>query len=367
MAAKRRKRRKKRRSRSFTALFCAFCAFLRPNAFFGQPPMTAPSLDSQILRALGQSAVHLTSTDLANQLGAPAETVESRLAELCAAGFEIEDRPGFGFRLLGAPDRLVADDLIARLGDGGFIREIVVFEETDSTNDFAMRRGRQGGGGGFAVFAERQTAGRGRFGRRWDSASHQGIWFSLLLRPSLPFAEWPRLTTWAAVSLASAIEETIRVRTEIKWPNDIYIEGKKISGILAEVGVDVAGKSFAVVGIGVNVNHLPADFPKELSGKAGSLREFKGELVDRSALTVALLRALDARAPDLEHAFENIVRDASVRSVLLGRWIRVQAGEAISEGIAEKLDEDGHLLLRTADGGLSRLTAGEVTIISRKE
>ena len=328
--------------------------------------MTARSLDSQILRALGHSAVHLTSADLANQVGAPAEAVEARLAELCAAGFEIEDRPGFGFRLLGAPDRLVADDLLARLGECALIREIVVFEETDSTNDFAMRRGRQGGGGGFAVFAERQTAGRGRFGRRWDSASHKGIWFSLLLRPNLPFAHWPRLTTWAAVALASALEETIRARTEIKWPNDIHIEGKKIAGILAELGADAAGKSFAVLGIGVNVNHVPADFPQELSGKAGSLREWKGGLVDRSAFAVALLRALNARLPDLESAFEKIVQDASLRSALLGRWIQVKAGEAIAEGIAEKLDEDGHLLLRTADGGVSRLTAGEVTIISGK-
>ena len=322
------------------------------------------SLDSQILRALRESAVHLTSHDLAIQIGAPLGAVESGLAELGAAGFEIEDRPGLGFRLLGAPDRLVADDLGARLGDCSLVREILVFAETDSTNDFAMQRGRQGAAGGLAVFAERQTAGRGRFGRRWDSASHKGLWFSMLLRPSLPFAQWPRLTTWAAVALASAIEDAIRARAEIKWPNDIHLGGKKIAGILAEVGMDTSGKSFAVLGIGVNVNHMPTDFPAELSGKAGSLREFAGELVDRSAFAVMLLRALDARLPQLENAFEEIVRDARQRSALLGRWIQVRAGEAIVEGIAEDLDGDGHLMLRTAGGGVSRLTAGEVTILS---
>jgi BirA family biotin operon repressor/biotin-[acetyl-CoA-carboxylase] ligase len=327
--------------------------------------MTMASLDSRILRALRESEVHLTSADLGNQLGVPAVAVEVGLTELCGAGFEIEDRPGFGFRLVGAPDRLVADDIIARLGDCALVREILVFEETDSTNDLAMRQGRQGAGGGLAIFAERQTAGRGRFGRRWDSASHKGIWFSLLLRPSLPFAQWPRLTTWAAVALATAIEEMIRARAEIKWPNDIHIEGKKIAGILAEVGVDAAGGNFAVVGIGVNVNHQPGDFPEEISGTAGSLSEFAGEKVDRSAFAVTLLRALDGRMPDLEHAFERIVRDAGLRSALLGRWIQVKAGEAIEEGIAKELDEDGHLLLRTADGAVSRLTAGEVTIISR--
>jgi BirA family transcriptional regulator, biotin operon repressor / biotin---[acetyl-CoA-carboxylase] ligase len=320
------------------------------------------SLDSQILQALRESAVHLTSADLAHQLGARVGAVEAGLAELSAAGFEIEDRPGFGFRLLGAPDRLVADDLIARLGVCSLVREILVFEETDSTNDVAMQRGRQGAGGGLAVFAERQTAGRGRFGRRWESASHKGLWFSLLLRPSLPFVQWPRLTTWAAVALASAIEEMIRARAEIKWPNDIHLEGKKIAGILAEVGVDTAGQAFAVVGMGVNVNHEPADFPAELAGKAGSLRGFAGDLVDRPALAVALLRALHARMPDLEDAFEEIVREASQRSALLGRWIQVRTGDEMAEGIAEELDEDGHLLLRTAGGAVRRLTAGEVTI-----
>jgi BirA family biotin operon repressor/biotin-[acetyl-CoA-carboxylase] ligase len=128
--------------------------------------------------------------------------------------------------------------------------------------------------------------------------------------------------------------------------------------------VDTAGKPFAVVGIGVNVNHEPADFPVELSGKAGSLREFAGELVDRSAFAAALLQALNARMPDLENAFEEIVRDAGQRSALLGRWIQVRTGEAMAEGIAEELDGDGHLMLRTAAGDVSRLTAGEVTILS---
>jgi BirA family transcriptional regulator, biotin operon repressor / biotin---[acetyl-CoA-carboxylase] ligase len=326
----------------------------------------APSLDSQILRALRETSVHLTRSDLANQLGAPIGAVESRLAELRAAGFEIEDRPGFGFRLLAAPDRLVADDLIARLGDCSLVRDILVFQETDCTNDFAMLRGRQGAEGGLAVFAERQTAGRGRFGRRWDSASRKGLWFSLLLRPSLPFSQWPRLTTWAAVSLASTVEETIGHRADIKWPNDIHLEGKKIAGILAEVGVDGGGRNFAVLGIGVNLNHKPADFPAELSGKAASLREFAGKRVDRSDFAVTLLRALDARISDLENAFEEIVREAGLRSTLLGRWIQVRAGETIAEGVAEELDEDGHLMLRTAGGAVSRLIAGEVTIVAKE-
>jgi BirA family biotin operon repressor/biotin-[acetyl-CoA-carboxylase] ligase len=321
-------------------------------------------LDARLIAALRASRVHLPATDLAAQLTAPLATIEARLAELRGAGFEIEERPGLGFRLLGSPDRLIADDLLARLGLCPLVREIVVFEETDSTNNLAMQRGRQGGAGGLVVFAERQTAGRGRFGRPWASASHRGLWFSLLLRPALPLSLWPRLTTWAAVALADAIENALGLPVQIKWPNDVYLGGRKIAGILAESGTDHTGEPFAVVGIGVNVNHEPADFPPELSAKAGSLRMATDRDIDRPAFATALLRALDAWLPELATAFPEIIAAAARRSFLLGRWIQVQAGADLLEGQAEELDADGHLLLRTADGNLNRLTAGEVTIIA---
>lgn len=321
-------------------------------------------LDARLLAALRASLVHLPATDLAAQLTAPLATIEARLAELRTAGFEIEERPGLGFRLVGSPDRLMADDLHARLGPCALIREIVVFAETDSTNDLAMRRGRQGAGGGLAIFAEHQTAGRGRFGRRWASASHRGLWFSLLLRPALPLQFWPRLTTWAAVALADAIEEALGLPAAIKWPNDLQIAGKKVAGILAESGTDAAGQPFAVLGIGVNINQEAGDFPPELTAKAGSLRLATGRLIDRPAFAACLLRALDTRYAQLESSFDTIIAAASRRSLLLGRWIQVQSGTATLEGRAETLDADGHLLLRTTDGALSRLTAGEVTIIA---
>ena len=320
-------------------------------------------LDARLLRALRETRVHLPASDLAAQLGENADAIRSRISALGEAGFEIEDRPGLGFRLTAAPDRLVADDLTARLGPCPLVREILVFAETDSTNDLATQLGRQGTPGGLAIFAEHQTAGRGRFGRRWASASHRGLWFSLLLRPALPQAEWARLTTWAAVSVAAAIEESIGAKAAIKWPNDVFLGGKKVAGILAESGSDVRGRPFAVVGIGVNVNHEPADFPAELRATAGSLRETTGEPLDRTALAAAILRALDHRFADIADDFPAIIAEAAARSFLLGRWIEVRAGETSAEGFAERLDENGHLLLRHADGTLGRFIAGEVTVI----
>ena len=158
------------------------------------------TLDARLLMALRATQVHLPATDLAAQLAAPLRTVEQRLTELRSAGFNIEERPGLGFRLVRSPERLIADDLLSRLGPSELVREIVVFAETGSTNDIAMQRGRQGADGGLVVFAERQTSGRGRFGRHWASARMPRAVVFLLMRPSFPVIHWPRLTTWAAVS-----------------------------------------------------------------------------------------------------------------------------------------------------------------------
>ena len=322
------------------------------------------ALDARLLATLRASQVHLPATDLATQLAAPLATVEARLKELRTAGFEIEERPGLGFRLLRSPDRLISDDLLSRLGACALVREIVVFAETGSTNESAMQRGRQGAEGGLVIFAERQTAGRGRFGRPWASASHRGLWFSLLLRPALPISVWPRLTTWAAVSLAVTIENSLGLVAAIKWPNDIYIKERKIAGILAESGTAATGQTFAVVGIGVNVNQEPTDFPPELDGKAASLRMATGRFIDRPALAAALLRELDSRLPQVAADFPEMIAETARRSLLLGRWVQMRSGHHLLEGRAEALDAHGHLLLRQADSTVTRLTAGEVTIVA---
>jgi BirA family biotin operon repressor/biotin-[acetyl-CoA-carboxylase] ligase len=322
------------------------------------------SLDARLLATLRATPEHFLPSDLASLVGADLLHVRERLAELGRAGFEFEDRPGFGIRLIAAPDRLIADDLSSRLGASALVREILVFQKTSSTNDAALQRGREGAAGGVLILAEEQESGRGRFGRRWESPAHRGLWLSLLLRPPFPQAQWPRLTTWAAVSIAAAIDETTRQRTAIKWPNDVQFRGKKLAGILVESGSDRSGEPFAVLGIGINVNHELADFPPELAEKAGSLRELAGRTFDRTELAAQLIRALERRWLQLEDDFPGLVAEAARRSSLLGKWVQFQSGAVLREGIAEALDADGHLLLRTVSGTLECLTAGEVTLVA---
>jgi BirA family biotin operon repressor/biotin-[acetyl-CoA-carboxylase] ligase len=321
------------------------------------------ALDVELLRTLRGSSLHLPGAELAGRLKTPLGTVEQRLAGLREAGFEIEQHPGLGYRLLVAPDRLIADDLTARLGECGLVREIMVFEETDSTNERAAQLGRAGVAGGVAIFSERQTAGRGRFGRRWESAGHRGLWFSLLLRPALAVEHWARLTTWAATGVAAAVEGETGAGVQIKWPNDIFVAGRKVAGILTETVFESGREPFAIVGIGVNVNHEPGDFPAELVGKAGSLRIAGGRVLDRAALAVAILRGLDSRQAALVEDFAQLVQETAQRSALLGLAIQVRAGHTLLEGIAEGLDSEGQLFLREANGTVRTLTAGEVSII----
>ena len=243
-------------------------------------------------------------------------------------------------------------------------REILVLEETTSTNDVATQLGRAGVGEGSVVFAERQTTGRGRLGRKWESAACKGLWFSLLLRPAFALADWSRLTTWAAVGIAHGLEEALPgCHAAIKWPNDIYLGGKKAVGILSEC---VAGPNgFAVVGIGVNVNHAREDFPEELLTRATSLREMAGPdaaPLDRPAVAAALLRQLDALYPALECDFASIVSEAQSRSLLMGQRITVHGLQETYEAIAQSLESDGSLRVRCANGETRNVSGGEVSI-----
>src|ERR1043166_6347211 len=167
-------------------------------------------------------------------------------------------------------DRLIAAELSAALERCGIGNEIVVVEETESTNDLVWKAVERGEREGFVVFAERQTRGRGQYGRRWESAPYLGLWFSVLLRPALTMAESPKLTVQLAEAVAATIADETGCAPTIKWPNDIYLSGRKVAGVLVEGRIAPDGSYVAVAGIGINVNQTIDDFPGEVRESAGS-------------------------------------------------------------------------------------------------
>jgi BirA family transcriptional regulator, biotin operon repressor / biotin---[acetyl-CoA-carboxylase] ligase len=190
-------------------------------------------------------------------------------------------------------DRLVAEELQAGIGSAVIGREIIVLEQTGSTNDAILQIANANPKEGLVVFAEHQTAGRGQRVNRWESAAGKGLWFSILLRPKIDLASSPQLTAWAAAAVSGAIQNEFALNPTIKLPNDVQIDGCKVAGVLVEMRAQEKAAHLAIAGIGVNVNQSREDFPKELQRRAISLAMALGKQVDRQNFAIALLRELD--------------------------------------------------------------------------
>jgi BirA family biotin operon repressor/biotin-[acetyl-CoA-carboxylase] ligase len=290
--------------------------------------------------------------------------VWARIEDLRSLGYDIEASPHRGYRLLSVPDLLHADDLISRLGKTNVVgRDIRVFQDTTSTNDVIEKLARDGVKEGAVVFAESQTRGRGRLGRKWMSPAKRGLWFSVLLRPDLRPQETTRLTVASATALRRAIESQTGLRPEIKWPNDILIHGKKVAGILTELSGELDHVNYIILGIGVDVNLSQGDFPAELRKSATSLKIELGKPVSRPELAVAILRELDHDYARIASGqFAALANEWEEHGTTIGHEVVIRTGVRQIRGRAEALGEDGELLLRTEHGHLERIIGGDVTL-----
>jgi BirA family transcriptional regulator, biotin operon repressor / biotin---[acetyl-CoA-carboxylase] ligase len=320
--------------------------------------------DAKILSALRANHDGVSGADLAEQLSISRAAVWARIEELRRVGYEIEAGPHFGYRMVDEPDVLLADDLLARLGKTRVIgRDIRVFEQTTSTNDVIEKLARDGVREGVVVFAESQTKGRGRLGRKWISPGRKGLWFSVLLRPDLRPQEATQLTVASATALRRAIQSETGLHPEIKWPNDILIGGKKVAGILTEMSAEPDRVRHAILGMGVDVNLAAGEFPPEWRKLATSLKIESGRAISRAELATAILRELDRDyARVCTGGFSVLADEWVAHCKTIGRNVTIQIGERKIRGRAESLDDAGALLLRTEHGRLERIIGGDVTL-----
>lgn len=231
-------------------------------------------------------------------------------------------------------------------------------EETDSTNTGLKAWAEEGAPAGSVLLAERQRAGRGRLGRRFESPPG-GLYLSYLLRPALAPAEMGEITPWAAVAVRRALGDCCGLWPEIKWVNDLVWQGKKLCGILCESVLRGGRAESLIVGIGINVDTAPEEFSPALRETAASLRSLGFPVKDRSALAAALIRALDAMAREFPAGGEERWLEYRAHCLTLGKRVTLPDG---TEGLAEDLDRDYALLVRTADGSVRRLRSGEATL-----
>ena len=240
-------------------------------------------------------------------------------------------------------------------------REMVIYDRIGSTNDLALQRGIEGGREGTLILAECQTAGRGRHGRRWHAPSGTSLLASLIFRHRLLADQIGIPNLIGAVAIATAIRELTDQPATIKWPNDVQIQGKKVSGILTELEYDRHRQPFFVMGFGVNVNTSLADFPEELRAWATSLRIESGREISRVALLQMILHRLEDNYLHLKRGkIASIIEAANRLSGTLGKWVRLEMAKGTFEGIAEKIDADGGLWLRDESGQSRKFLVGEV-------
>ncbi len=309
----------------------------------------------------------VTRRRLASVAGIAAEELDARLGPYLQAGYPIEFHPQGGIALLEPPDIWCAEEIVgrcpapARKNPAVPVWDPVLLAETASTNDVAREQGRKGAHSGLVVAAARQTKGRGRLGRAWESPSAGGLYVSLLLRPDLAMPEAGRLTILSSVAMVDAVETVASVRPRIKWPNDLMLDGHKLGGLLIETEPKGGRVGFAVVGIGLNVRQTAEDFSARVRGLATSLYLARGHLYRRADLLVALLHAFERR---LARPFDE-AREAWIAagSLTLGQRVTLTTTRGRRHGQAIGLDESGALLLRGAAGEIETITAGDMQAV----
>ena len=242
-----------------------------------------------------------------------------------------------------------------------FKPRILRFESLPSTNTELAREASAGAAEGLTIVADEQTAGRGRLQRAWSSPKGAGLYFSTLLRPTIPQDRWPLITFMAAVAVGDALHEAGGVTTDIKWPNDLLSGERKICGILAEA-VDTPGGRAVVLGIGINLTSEA--FPSELAAVATSVAEASGRTPERETLLAALVGAV-GRWYSLLHepdGAEKIVAAWTSRSSYAsGKAVQVANGDEVWQGITRGVERDGALRLETTDG-VKLVRAGDVSL-----
>ena len=243
--------------------------------------------------------------------------------------------------------------------------KILRFESLPSTNTELARQASEGAGEGLSILADEQTAGRGRLQRAWSSPKGAGLYFSILLQPTIPQDRWPLITFMAALAVGDALSEACDVSTDIKWPNDLLSGERKICGILAESVETPTGRA-VVVGMGIN---LTADaYPGEIADVATSVAESSGRAAERETLLAALLRALlrwYSLLHEVDGAEKIVAAWTSRSSYASGKPVQVANGDKVWQGITRGVESDGALRLETTDG-IKLVRAGDVSIRKRQ-
>lgn len=318
-------------------------------------------IKEKVIDALVDNAGSFVSgEELSRGLNVSRTAVWKYIKELKGEGYVIEAFPRKGYRVREKPDLLLPREIERYLNTSRLGKFIECHSRLDSTNRRAKELGLQGRVEGTLVVAEEQIKGRGRLDRQWFSP-RGGIWFSLLLKPLLSPYQAPLLTLLASLAGVKGVKKATGCSLSIKWPNDLFLQGKKVAGILTEINAEMDRINFVVAGIGINANISPLYFPEDISSKAISLMEEKGEPVSRPKVLASFLNEMEVIYNKVqEEGFEGLIDEWKKYSITLDKQIEVKTPRGIIKGKAVDINEEGALVVEKEEGGVIHLLSGDV-------
>lgn len=314
-------------------------------------------MQEKIINYLRNRQSYVSGEEISRRLGISRQGFWKHVHNLRELGYQIEAIPHLGYKITAFPDRLFPYEISHALDTKVIGKKIYYFDELASTMDVAHQLAIKNTQEGTVIIAEAQKAGRGRLGREWSSPKYKGIYFSLIIKPDILPQEVTLLTLLSAVSVCEAIKNVSGLDCQIKWPNDILIENKKVCGILTEINAESDLVHYVVIGIGINVNNDK----KNLIPHSTSLKEEKGSDINRIDLICGIFKSMERNYNFFKKKqLETIINKWKEFSLTLGKRIRVSYHNRQLEGEAVDIDQDGSLLLRKDNGILQKISAGDI-------
>ena len=319
-------------------------------------------MKSKILSALRQSEGYISGQELCERFGVSRTAVWKGINQLKNEGYQIAAVQNKGYRLCGYPDSISRTELESRMYTKWAGKNLICLDSVDSTNDYIKKLAEEGAPHGTLAVADYQSGGKGRRGRSWVTPHGTAIAMSILVRPTLAPEKASMMTLVAGMAVAKSVREVTGLDVKIKWPNDVVINGKKISGTLTEMSMELGAIHYIVIGTGINAN--VTEFPDEIRDVATSLILEKGKKVDRAAIICAHMEAFeDFYDRFMKYGDMTLLRE-DYQELLANQNQQVRVLEPGNEytGTARGIDELGQLLVEKEDGSLVKVYAGEVSV-----
>lgn len=320
------------------------------------------SVKENVLKKLIESDGFVSGQELAESLDVSRNAVWKAVKSLSNDGYSINAVNNKGYRLNNQYKVLSAEHIKINLDTKEYGRKLIVLNEVDSTNNYAKKLAVNGAENGTTVVSDYQTSGKGRMGRSFFSPKGTGLYVSLIIRPDMDIISAQLITSCTAVAVAEAVEKLCNCEIKIKWVNDLFLNGKKLCGILTEASMNFEEKNldYAVIGIGINIC-TAEDTPYELKGIITSIEQETGKTIDRNALCGEILNSLEKHILNIKS--RKFMDEYRRRSFIFGKHVEIAGNCKLEKGIAIGIDENANLIVKLDDGQEITVNSGEARII----